>query len=167
MSRPDGYAEIFLRQYRPSDCQMLANLFYDTIHRINIKDYSEEQVNAWANENQNLIQWNDSFLSHDTVIAEMDKIIVGFGDIDNTGYFDRLYVHADFQHQGIATVICNALEKSANVSKIITYASITARGFFEKRGYRIIKRQQVQRQNILLTNYKMILKKNKSEPGLL
>lgn len=136
---------------------MLADLFYHTIHTINRKDYSKEQVDAWADGNQNLIQWNDSFLSHHTVIAEMDKMIVGFGDIDNTGYFDRLYVHADFQHQGIATAICNALEQSRNFSKIITYASITARGFFEKRGYRVIKEQQVRRRNILLTNYKMIL----------
>lgn len=148
---------------------MLADLFYHTIHTINRKDYSKEQVDAWADGNQNLIQWNDSFLSHHTVIAEMDKMIVGFGDIDNTGYFDRLYVHADFQHQGIATTICNTLEQSRNFSKIITYASITARGFFEKRGYRVIKEQQVRRRNILLTNYEMILilKKNKSEPGLL
>lgn len=43
-----------------------------------------------------------------------------------------------------------------NVSKkIITHASITARPFFEKRGYRVVKEQQVNRQGILLINYVM------------
>ena len=34
---------------------------------------------------------------------------------------------------------------------------ITARGFFEKRGYRVILEQQVERRGVLLTNYQMEL----------
>lgn len=148
---------IFLRQYKQSDCKTLAELFYYTVHKINIKDYSKEQVNAWANKNIDLSKWNDSLLSHYTVIAEINKNIVGFGDISKTGYLDRLYVHYNFQNQGIATAICNKLEQNVNTPKIITHASITARNFFEKRGYKVIKKQQVQRQNIFLTNYIMEL----------
>ncbi len=148
---------IFLRQYQPSDCKTLTELFYYTVHKINIKDYSKEQVNVWADGNINLSKWNDSFLSNYTIIAEINKIIVGFGDINKIGYLDRLYVHYNFQHQGIATAICNKLEQNINTSKIITHASITARVFFEKRNYKVIKKQQVQRQNIFLTNYIMEL----------
>lgn len=146
---------IHLRQYRSSDCKTLAELFYHTVHTINAKDYSEEQVCAWADGNVDLNKWNASFLSHNTVIAEIGENIVGFGDIDKTGYLDRLYVHPDFQHQGIAAAICCELEHSVNTPKVVTHASITARGFFEKRGYKVIKEQQVQRKNVLLTNYVM------------
>lgn len=36
-----------------------------------------------------------------------------------------------------------------------THASITARPFFEKRGYRVVRAQQVERQGLYLTNYVM------------
>lgn len=81
--------------------------------------------------------------------------MVGFGDIDKAGYLDRLFVHADYQHLGIATAICNELERQSQVSKIVTHASITAKSFFAKRGYKVVTRQQVQRRGILLTNYVM------------
>ena len=146
---------MILRDYTPSDCKTLAELFFHTVHIINANDYSEEQLNAWATGHIDLEQWNCSFLSHYTVVAEIDGTVVGFGDIDNTGYLDRLFVHADFQHQGIATAICDKLEQVCHAEKIVTHASITAKGFFEKRGYKIVAKQQVERQGILLTNYVM------------
>ena len=84
-----------------------------------------------------------------------DNIIVGFGDIDQSGYLDKLYVHKDYQRQGIATVICNKLEQSPKTDKITVHASITAKPFFEKRGYKVIKEQQVIRREVFLTNYIM------------
>ena len=146
---------MILREYIPKDCKTLAELFFNTIHIVNAKDYSEEQLNAWATGHIDLEQWNHSFLSHYTVVAEIDGTVVGFGDIDNTGYLDKLFVHADFQHQGIAAAICDKLEQTSHSEKIVTHASITAKGFFEKRGYKIVAKQQVQRQGILLTNYVM------------
>ena len=146
---------MILRDYTPSDCKTLAELFFHTVHTINATDYSEEQLNAWTTGHIDLEQWNCSFLSHYTVVAEIDGTVVGFGDIDNTGYLDRLFVHADFQHQGIATAICDKLEQASHAEKIVTHASITAKGFFEKRGYKIVAKQQVERQGILLTNYVM------------
>jgi len=148
---------MLLRKYKPSDCKILAELFYNTVHIINAKDYSEEQINAWANGNIDLSKWNNSFLEHYTIVVEIDGIIVGFGDIDKTGYLDRLYIHHNFQHKRIATAICNELEKSVDTSKIITHASITAKGFFEQRGYKVITKQQLERQGIFLTNYVMEL----------
>lgn len=38
-------------------------------------------------------------MEHYTIVAVKNKIIVGFGDIDRTGYLDRMYVHKDFQRQ--------------------------------------------------------------------
>ena len=83
------------------------------------------------------------------------KRIVGFGDIDSTGYLDRLYVRKDRQRRGIASAICGELENAADAAKITTHASITARPFFQKRGYRVVREQQVERGGILLTNYVM------------
>lgn len=145
---------MILRKYKPSDCPEMAELFYNTVHTVNAKDYTKEQLDAWASGTVDLDAWNRSFLEHDTVVAVEDDRIVGFGDMDSTGYLDRLYVHADAQKKGVAAAICDELERGVN-GKIVTHASITAKPFFEKRGYTAVKEQQVERQGILLTNFVM------------
>lgn len=144
-----------IREYLPSDCKYLAELFYQTVHSINAKDYTDEQLNVWATGNVDLKEWNQSLSGHFSLVAIKDGIIAGFGDIDKTGYLDRLYVHKDYQNQGIATAICDKLEHAFGVSKITTHASITAKPFFLHRGYNIIREQQVIRADIPLTNYIM------------
>lgn len=143
-----------IRKYQQSDCKELTELFYNTVHTVNAKDYTEKQLNVWATGQVDLRQWNLSLQEHYSVVAVENDIIVGFGDIDKTGYLDRLFVHADYQRKGIATSICNQLEQLVE-GNITTHASITARPFFEKRGYKVVKEQQVERQGIFLTNYVM------------
>lgn len=144
-----------LRNYKSEDCKNLAKLFYDTVHSVNAKDYTEEQLKVWATGSVDLEKWNEEFLEHYTIIAVCDERIVGFGDMDETGYLDRLYVHKDYQRMRIATAICDELERTVCADKYVTHASITARPIFEQRGYKVIKEQQVERQGVLLTNYIM------------
>lgn len=146
---------MFIREYTSSDCKQLAELFYQTVHVVNAKDYTNKQLDVWATGYVDLKEWNKLFLEHNTLVAIKNSIIVGFGDIDKSGYLDRLYVHKDYQGQGIATAICNKLEQSVKACKIVTHASITAKPFFEKRGYRVVREQQVERRGVLLTNYVM------------
>jgi putative acetyltransferase len=145
---------MFLRRYQPSDCREMAELFYNTVHTINAKDYTKEQLDVWATGHVDLEKWNQSFQEHFSLVAIENKIIIGFGDIDKTGYLDRLFVHKDYQKKGVATAICDKLEQAVK-GKIITHASITARPFFEKRGYKIIKKQQLKKQGVVLTNFVM------------
>ena len=149
------YEEMQLREYIPSDVDQLAELFHQTVHSVNGKEYSTEQLHAWANGKVDLQEWNRSFLEHYTIVAVENDRIVGFGDIDRSGYLDRLYVHKDHQRKGIASAICDRLEQQAGKQIITTHASITARPFFERRGYRVIRRQKVVRCGIELTNYVM------------
>ena len=143
-----------VRRYRESDCKALAELFYHTVHRVNAKDYTKEQLDAWATGQLDLREWNQSLQEHYSIVAEETEGIVGFGDIDETGHLHRLFVHADHQGKGIATAICNWLEQ-AITGRVTTHASLTARAFFEKRGYQVVKKQQVDRQGVLLTNFVM------------
>lgn len=145
---------MIIREYRPLDCEMLAELFYNTVHTVNAKDYTKEQLDVWATGTIDLEKWNQSFVEHYTLVAVDDEVIIGFGDIDKTGYLDRLYVHSDYQGKRVATAICEQLEQAVQ-GNIITHASITARPFFENRGYKVIKEQQVERQGIFLTNFVM------------
>ena len=128
-----------LREYMTSDCDQLARLFFQTVHSVIAKDYTKEQLDVWATGNVDLNRWDMSFKEHYSIIATDNGEIVGFGDIDLSGYLDRLFVHKNHQHKGIATAICDELESSVTGKKIITHCSITAKPFFEKRGYGVKK----------------------------
>lgn len=133
----------------------MASLFYDTVHTVNVRDYTPQQCDAWATGQVDKEAWDRSFLKHTTFVFEMDGEIVGFGDMDGSGYLDRLYVHKDHQGEGIATAICDALEQSVPAVCYTTHASITARRFFERRGYRTILEQNVERRGVTMQNFVM------------
>lgn len=143
-----------IRKYQPSDCKALTELFYHTVHTVNAKDYTKEQLDAWAPGNVDLEKWNQSLLEHESLVAVEGETIIGFGDIAETGYLDRLYVHAEYQGKGVAAALCDRLEQAVR-GNLVTHASLTAKPFFEKRGYRVVKEQQVERQGIFLTNFIM------------
>ena len=127
---------MFIRRYQSGDCRELAELFYNTVHGVNCRDYTKEQP---------------------------EGRITGFGDMSADGYLDRLYVHRDYQGKGIASALCGRMEqwirgqgKGKGELVVTTHASITARPFFEKRGYHVVKEQQVERRGVVLINYVMI-----------
>ena len=58
-------------------------------------------------------------------------------------------MHKDFQNQGVATAICDELEQHAKkfgLQKISVHASITAKPFFEGRGY-VLEKSFLDRQD--------------------
>ncbi len=96
------------------------------------------QLDVWATGQVDLAAWDRSFREHDTVVAIEDGYIVGVADMDTVGYLDRLHVHKDHQGEGIATVFCDQPE-GVYCASFTTLASINARSFFEKRGYRVLQ----------------------------
>ncbi len=144
-----------LRLYREEDAAILAQLFYDTVHTINALDYTPQQLDAWAPVQRDLAAWHHSLASHVTLVALIDETIVGFGDMDAQGYLDRLYVHKAFQRRGIATAIVDELERAVSVPTYTVQASVTAMPFFARRGYQVVRVQQVSRNGVTLKNFWM------------
>ena len=150
----EGYA-MTIRRYRSEDCRRLTELFYDTVHSVNARDYAPEQLDAWATGQPDLEAWDRSLHAHESFVAEENGVIIGFGDIDQSGYLDRLFVDKDYQGRGVATALCDVLEAAVRAEHYTTHASITARPFFEKRGYHVVRQQRVERQGVFLTNFVM------------
>lgn len=146
-----------LREYQSSDAKETATLFYDTVHAVNLGDYAQSQVDAWTLIDRDLEEWERSSKGKGerTFVAVEGDSIVGFGGVDVSGYLDRLYVRRDRQRRGIATALCDALEPFIESLTVATFASITAKPFFEARGYRVVKRQEVERKGVRLVNFVM------------
>lgn len=148
---------MLIRDYKEADCAEIAVLFYNTVHKICCKHYTKQQLNAWAQSPPDEKALNEVFLKSYTVVAEGDGVITGFGNIEND-YLDRLYVHKDYQNQGVGAKLTAKLESYARqqgICKITTHASITALPFFEKLGYIKQAEQSVIRHGVTLTNFVM------------
>ena len=149
---------IVIRKYREEDLQEVIELFRGTVHAVNAKDYTQEQLDAWAPANIDAARWGAKLLRHYTVIAKIDNVMCGFADIDDTGYFDHLFVHKHYQGRGIAKQLLNAIEVFAthlHCGTITVNVSITARPFFLKQGYEIVTQQEVEHNGQRFTNYAM------------
>jgi putative acetyltransferase len=83
---------------------------------------------------------------------------VGFARIDSEGLIDLLYVHPDFQRQGVArelfSEICSWAERRG-IRHLRSEVSETARPFFESVGFWVVKAQVVERQGVSLSNFLM------------
>jgi putative acetyltransferase len=147
-----------IRVITPSDIPEINKLFQETILIVNRKDYSIEEVEDWASCGDN-VSWQELFTEQHYILAEgHEGKIVGFASINDTGYLHTMFVHKDFQHQGIATLLYHALEKYAKkkgAEEITSEVSITARPFFEKQGFSVNEEQKRKANRLSLTNYKM------------
>jgi putative acetyltransferase len=150
--------EIEIRRYRSRDAAACLGLFRDTIHRINIRDYSQQQVDAWAPQIIDLETWSQRFDKKLSYVAVDQRLLVGFADMNLAGHLDRLYVSADYQRRGIARRLVDGLIQDAidrHCKRITTEASITAKPFFESMGFEVLQQQSVECLGIALTNFKM------------
>ena len=140
--------------YTPADLPEMVKLFQETVRRVCVKDYTPVQIEAWVGK-VDLARWEKTLAEHTTLLAFDGEALAGFGDIRRDGYLDRLYVRWDRQGQGVGTALCDRLETAGDFSRVFTEASITARGFFARRGYALKGEQTVFRRGVALTNYQM------------
>ena len=149
---------MLIRLFQEQDSIAIAKLFHDTIHEVNIRDYSPEQVSAWSPEDLNFIDWAEHCIKKFTYIAEEDAKIIGFGQLEANGHIDCFYCHKGYQRRGVGTRLYRTIEAKAlelKIERLFVEASITARGFFKSRGFAVIKEQQVSCRGEKLTNFVM------------
>lgn len=137
--------DIIIRTFQKEDLETVLQLFYETVHTVNARDYNELQLQAWAPKRLDRERWLQSLEKNICYVAEYRGVIVGFGDYNDEHYIDRLFTHKDYQGKGVASYILQKLEKEAvnlGHGDIYTEASITAKSFFERKGFICIKEQK-------------------------
>ena len=126
---------------------------------VNVQDYAAAEVADWASCGDIPGHWEELF-SHLHFIAATDCKggIIGFSAVSRDGYLHSLFVHKDWQNKGIGTLLLSEAEKTAmtcGATQITSDVSITARPFFEKRGYTMTKEQKAKANRLHLTNYRI------------
>ena len=141
------------------DIPEMRELFRTTVLTVNSKDYTKEEVEDWTSCGDSVAHWKNLLAKNDYVGAiDGQGKIIGFSSMNAEGYLHSMFVHKDQQGKGVATLLLSEVEKIArkyDVHKINVEASITARPFFEKHGYKVVKEQKAKANRLWLTNYVM------------
>jgi len=152
-------SNIVIRKYQEEDAIYLAKIYYNTIHRVNIRDYSEEQVNVWAPDScLELDGWKKKWKKITPLVATNRNKIVGFIEFESNGHIDCFYCHHDWIGKGVGSELMQAIEERAkqqNIKRIYAEVSITAKNFFKSKGFYILKKQTIVRQGVNLENFIM------------
>ncbi|MEH6453591.1 MAG: GNAT family N-acetyltransferase [Psychromonas sp.] len=149
---------INIRKYTEQDAQATWLLFFNTIRNVNIQDYTQQQVEAWAPDSMDMFIWNKRMADIEPFIAEIDGEIVGYADLQNDGYIDHFFCHDKKQKQGIGRALFAHIFEAGKKLKIKQYysqVSITAKPFFEHFGFQVMSQKSNEIRGQELTNYHM------------
>jgi putative acetyltransferase len=135
-----------LRPFLPTDTPVLAAIFAASIEELTGDDYSEAQQEAWASAIEDEEKFGQRLASELTLVATLQNSPVGFAALKGPDHIDMLYVHPGAVGQGVAAMLCDALEKLAGArgaTNLTVDASDNAAEFFLKRGYVAMQRNTV------------------------
>jgi putative acetyltransferase len=152
--------KIQIRRYQDEDAEFISKIFYHTIHKINAKDYTKEQIDAWApwSSVQDYSGWKQKLQQIKPYVAMINDRVVGFAEFEPNGHIDCFYVHHEFQGCGVGSALMAAIDKESmnkSLSHVYAEVSITAKPFFERKGFNVVKQQSVTIRGVTLINYVM------------
>ncbi|MFF1822394.1 GNAT family N-acetyltransferase [Kribbella sp. NPDC058245] len=151
-----------LRTYVPEDAVPTWQVYYAAVRRTAIRDYTEEQVQAWAPDAADVDAdaWAARRAAAHTYVVCVDDIVVGFSDFTDDGLLDMLFVHPDHSGRGIARMLVEKVQSEAGkrgLTQLITHASRTARPAFESFGFVVDRENPTNqtRSGVIIPNYDM------------
>ncbi|MET3035573.1 GNAT family N-acetyltransferase [Chryseobacterium sp. NRRL B-14859] len=149
---------MIIRKGTHGDLQEMQQLFTDTVITVCKKDYNNAQLEAWKSGAENKERWEKVIQDQFVLVALSHHRIVGFCTLEKGNYIDFLFVHKEYQHQGIAQKLYKQIEEEALRQKqprLTAEVSKTAKSFFEKAGFHVVTEQTVIVKGVGLINYTM------------
>jgi len=146
-----------VRTYVPADADLTMDIFLRAIREVASKDYNQAQVDAWA-KIEDREAWAKRRSSRPTWLVQCGSVSIGFADLEPDGHLDMMFVHPDYQGIGAASLLLMTVETEAKrqgLGRIFTEASLTARPFFERRGFTVLTSQTVEKRGQMLKNFRM------------
>ena len=148
-----------LRAYHPDDAIALTDLYRRSVRHYGPRAYSAAQVAAWsatADAARTTARCADG--RHVLVAQDDAGILLGFGDLEADGHLDFLYVAPEAEGLHAGSLLYAALEahaRSLGLTRIFVEASELAKPLFERRGFIVLGRNDLDLDGVGIHNYRM------------
>ncbi|WP_054957900.1 GNAT family N-acetyltransferase [Paenibacillus dakarensis] len=144
-----------IRKYQYGEESQLMDIFVSSIRENAKNDYSAQQLEAWAPDHINSEEWIDRMKSINPYVLLDGSKILGYADLQDTGYIDHFFVRGGHSGKGIGKLLMKHILKEANEKKLLqltSHVSLTAQNFYRKFGFDIVERKKVLIRGIELEN---------------
>jgi putative acetyltransferase len=150
--------KLHLRALRRGDEYALRKVFYSSVHELAVKDYTADQLAAWAPEAYDVAPWAERIRANPPFIADTSGVVAGFAVLLDDGTIDQFFVGSAFAGQGVARLLMTHIHQQAmrrGLAELQADVSLTAEPFFLLSGFEVVQRQQVAIGDVVLANAKM------------
>lgn len=147
-----------IREFRAGDEPVLASVMFSSVHEVARQHYSPAQLAAWAPEQYDEGQWAARIRAIRPFVAEIDGHVVGYADLQPTGYIDHFFVAGTCPRQGVGTALMRHIHDAArerHIAELWADVSLTAESFFARHGFAVEARQSVSLRGVTMTNARM------------
>ncbi|MFG1172551.1 GNAT family N-acetyltransferase [Erwiniaceae bacterium CAU 1747] len=131
-----------IRRFREGDEIPLLHVFFSSVHGIASRDYTPEQIAAWAPDDMDKQKWTRQIGQLQPFVVEIEGKIAGYADVQSDGYIDHFYVSGNFPRQGVGTLLMEGIHQEARrlgLSELTSNVSRTAEPFFLRHGFHIVR----------------------------
>jgi len=104
---------MLIRRVNRNDIPHISRLYYETIHRVNARDYNAAQLRAWAPRIYPDSFWQWRFRHYNVLVVEEEGVVVGFAEQTATGAIDCFYVCHARQRRGIGSMLMARIKGEA------------------------------------------------------
>jgi putative acetyltransferase len=156
--RPQKPPQMRIRRFEPGEEPALFDIYHSAIHLIASRDYTEEQINAWAPVVLDEELWVRRIRGINPFVAELEGALVGYADVQESGYIDHFFVSGRHPRRGIGRSLMEVLQSEAmrlGVTELTSDVSRTAQPFFARFGFQIIEQRVPVVRGIELPNARM------------
>lgn len=146
---------MFVRRFRAGDEDALWRVFHSAIHLIAVRDYSQEQVDAWAPASVDRDRWRVRMEGINPFVVEHDDQIVGYADVQTTGYIDHFFVSGHHPGRGIGSLLMTTLQEQAQrsgIGELTSDVSRTAQPFFARFGFVVVEQRSPLLRGVVVPN---------------
>ena len=144
-----------IRPFRSGDEPALLAVFRSAIHGLASKNYTPEQVQAWAPQDMDRSIWVKRMQGIRPFVAEALGEVVAYADVQPSGYIDHFFVAAAYARQGVGSKLMEHIHKVASEQEIPTLTSdvsLTAQPLFEKFGFVIVEQRMPVIRGVVVPN---------------
>jgi putative acetyltransferase len=144
-----------IRRYEPGEERALFEVYYSAIHLTASRDYTSEQIQAWAPRDLDMNLWENRIHSINPFVADLNGEVVGYADLQANGYIDHFFVSGTHSRRGIGSLLMEHLleeAKALGLSELTSDVSRTAQPLYEKFGFVLVEQRRTERRGVIIPN---------------
>ncbi len=146
---------IHIRRYVQGEEPALFDVYYTAIHLVACRDYTTEQVEAWAPQNLDATLWRDKIRSINPFVAELEGRLVGYADVQSSGYIDHFFVSGAHPRKGVGSSLMRRIldeAQACGISTLTSDVSRTAQSFFERFAFAVVEQRSPVVRGVIVPN---------------